>query len=176
MTVRRWLPVFLYLLGLGYFLVQLFLVRHQLPARIVMIPHAEGRPDGGGDTKSFIIFLALASLFAPVPFSGTFWRLRSKKPTSLNMPRKNYWQQPENWRGGCDSLFFSSFWLALAQIVYLMGWFSLVVQANQRQPPSIDGGSLHILLICCMAMGLAWVVYAAWFIYRPLADAGRSGW
>ena len=164
MTVRRWLPAFLYLLGLGFFLVQLFAEWHQLPARIVINSHPDGRSDAESDRNSFIIVLALTSLLASVAFPGTFWRLRALDPDSFRFPRKDYWRRPENWRRGCDSLFFSSFWLALAQLVFWMGWFSLVVRANRQQPASMDGGTLHTLWAYCTAAVLAWFAYAVWFV------------
>ena len=170
MAFRRWLPILLYLLCLCYFLVQLFSAWHQLPPRIVIGSHPGGRPDDVGYANAFVIFLAAASLFAPLPFAGTFWRLRSMDPDSIKILRTNYWQRPENWRCGCDSLFFTSFWLASATLVYLVGWFLLVVQANQRQPPSLDVGSLHTLWLCCSAVALTWVFYAVWFVYRTPPD------
>ena len=171
MMARRWTPIILYVLGFGFFAVQLFSAWHQLPASIVIILSSDGHPSAVGNSHSFLIFLALASVFAPVPFSGTFWRLRSLDPDSFSFPHKDYWRRPENWRRGCDTLFFSSFWLALAQLMYWVGLFSFVVRTNQQQPPSMDSGPLHILWGCCMAVVLAWATYAIWFVYRAPSNA-----
>ena len=149
-------------LGLGV----IFWLGAGLPDRVATHFNAAGQADGwmprGEAIKSFALFAAGISLLTPV----LMFCIRFLPARLLNVPRKEYWTRPENYRAACVFLFRSSLWFATLGVIFATGSFVLLVQANQSLQAVLNNAGLLALTALYLGGLLAWIVWLVVYFTR----------
>jgi hypothetical protein len=109
-----------------------------------------------------LFFIPATSLLTPVV---TFC-LRFFSPDLLNVPRKDYWTEPQNYRRACDFLFHSSFWHSSLTAGFLFGLFLLTIRVNTVSPPALNNVALYTVAGIFVAGTLAWIAAVFRFFLR----------
>lgn len=162
---RPWLPVAIYLLLLAAALGHFLLFAPELPAKIATHFNLAGKADGWmrADTFrwSYLAFLVLFPLLMPAcMFVVRFLA------ALMNVPNKNDWTAAGQWERASRFLFHSSFWLAALEVIFCLGMYILVLEANRAKPPVLNNAWMTGLTILQLTGVFAWALAIILFFVR----------
>ncbi len=147
-----------YLVVLAATLAAIFFLGSQLPDRVATHFNGAGSPDGwmprGTAMWSSSAFATGFSAFIP----ALLFFIRFLPGRLLNVPRKEYWAQPDNYRRACAFLFRFSFWIATLCALFVCGCFVLLVQANRFNPPALNSAAMWFLAALYLGSLVMWTV------------------
>jgi hypothetical protein len=140
----------------------LVLTAPQLPARVASHFDTAGAPDGWMSRGSYLWSMAGISFGLTAILVGVFYIVRYFPPSTISMPRRDYWLAEERRQETFAFIFEAGVWLATFEAALFLGMHLLVVTANAAQPVRM---SSHVWLL----MGgflLAIVGWSCWLMRR----------
>jgi len=129
----------------------------QLPDEVASHFGSNGQPNGwSSKTAFFIIELATVTLMALV-FLFLPKSLSRFSDSAISLPNKDYWLAPERREQTYMTIQDQMCWFGSATLVFLIGVFQVVIEANLN-PPVVLPSSFMFLLIAYLAFTGWWVV------------------
>jgi serine/threonine-protein kinase len=114
--------------------IALLLSAPQLPARVASHFNGAGAPDGWMSRGAYLWLMAGIGFGMTAFLVGVFYSIRFFPPSTINMPRRDYWLAEERRQETFAFIFRAGVWLATFDAALLLGIHLLVVSANAAQP------------------------------------------
>jgi uncharacterized membrane protein len=142
-------------------------------------PHVASHFDGAGNPNGWSSKGGLLAIYATVVilyiliFVVMPGRLLRLPASWINLPHKNYWLAPERREIATSMLAARMQWFGIASLLFMMGIFQLVFEANSRDPRQLSSWALWWIVGYVVA-SLVWVLelYRA---FRPPRQTKEPG-
>ncbi|MGH7997762.1 MAG: hypothetical protein ACREFX_15565 [Opitutaceae bacterium] len=117
-----------------------------------------------------------ASLLATVLIAAGFppalcYCIRFVSPTTLNVPRREYWRSPEHFPAACAYIYGHSLWLGAVLAAWAAGLNLLVVAANTFFPRRLSGFGIIGLTGALLLASAVWIAQVVRFFKRASTAA-----
>jgi uncharacterized membrane protein len=166
---RILLYVFLLLTAVG--LGQMAVFHPRMPATMASHFGPDGRADGWTSRQAFFRGMAGIQIGAAGLLLGMAYGMRYIPMRLINIPRKDYWADPEREDEARDYLFRDMLWFGCATMVLLNAVTYLTFRANLRPDHSMGYWS-WVVIGAYLVWVVGWVVRMIWRFYRvPVGEA-----
>lgn len=146
-----------------------------LPERLATHFNASGKANGWMSRRSHGIFMLMFGLGVPGFVLLLCWAMRFLPASLLNVPRRDYWHQPEHYPEACAIMLGWSQWQALVMLVWMTFLNHEIFRANLMTPPRLSSANtwtLTIAFLLSTALSIAWLFWR--FLKVPAHSAPRS--
>ena len=132
----------------------------QLPVRIATHFDLAGKANDWSMRKDFAALWLIVPALVCVPMLVLSSAMHLLPPTTLNVPRKDYWQQPQNYPRACAIIGQWMRYFAAATLVFMTYLDKQIVLANLATPARIDPAAntwlfvLPLVFVSLMVIGL----------------------
>ncbi len=147
--------VFIFLLLLV--VVQSIYYYPQLPERVAQNFDWSGWPNGWASKGEFFGFLWGAVVLVAGSFFGLSLFLPRFPKKWINLPHKDYWWAPERRAETAAEIGRQMVWFGNTTLIFIMGVFHLLVEANLTEPPRLSPAAFQFL-VAYVLFTLLWVV------------------
>jgi uncharacterized membrane protein len=130
----------------------------QLPERVATHFDLRGQPDRWMSRQAHVTIMAIFGLGFPALLIGAIALVFVLPASMISIPRREHWLSPERRSATQRYLLRHSFWLACMAVAFVAGLQHLVVEANRRAPPRIDGAHISIWAGLFILGTVAWTV------------------
>lgn len=133
----------------------------RLPPLVASHFNFRGVPDGWSSRPVYAGFILAVGILVPLSIVWLITVLTRAGVESLNIPARDYWNQPVHSGEAVRRVRAYIWWLAcvIAVITLLIHWS--VLEANARQPPGLGIGGFFIILGAAVAVIGIWT--AGWY-------------
>ena len=139
----------------------------QLPERIATHFDLAGKANEWSMRRDFAALWLIVPALVCVPMLVLPSVMHLLPPTTLNVPRKDYWQQPQNYPKACAIMGQWMRYFAAAVMVFLTYLERQIVLANLATPPRIDPAANIWLLALPTVFLTAMVLWLIMKFARP---------
>ncbi|MDB6075187.1 MAG: serine/threonine protein kinase [Verrucomicrobiaceae bacterium] len=155
------------------YVVSTFLFMQGLPAHLATHFDATGRPNGWMTKAETIRFDLLMGLGMQALLILLFSIMRFIPARFVNMPHKDYWQKPENFRTACTYLARYALWLGSLMLLWMILLNYQVAEANRALLPHLDPSGFVVAMGTFAAMLVLWVI-CVWRQFRVPTEATKA--
>ena len=145
--------------------VQSIVYYPQLPDQVASHFGSNGQPNGWSSKTVFIIIdlatvalMTLVFLFLPKSLSRF-------SDSAISLPNKDYWLAPERREKTYVMIQDQMCWFGAATLVFLIGVFQLVIEANLNPPATLSSGFMFLLI--------AYLAYTGWWVVMLISKFAR---
>ena len=130
-----------------------------LPAQVASHFNLSGYADGYMPRSSYLLFMSLVTFGVPLLIIEANIVLPRFVPRLVRIPARDYWLAQERRAETLASIATSGVLIACLITGFMIAVHLLVVEANKRTPPKIEGELLWVLIAVLVAAMLAWQVF-----------------
>lgn len=147
----------------------------ELPERVATHFDGSGKANGWMSRRSHGIFMLIMGLGVPgfvLLMCGT---MRFLPSSLMNVPRRDYWHQPEHYPEACSIMFRWSQGQAFVMLIWMTLLNHEIVQANLKSPPHLstfNTWTLVAALLISSALSISWLCWR--FLKAPSHSAHPS--
>jgi hypothetical protein len=146
---------FLVVLGL------IWMTGDTLPSHVASHFDASGTPDGWMSRNTYLGWMSGVAIGVSGVFVSIFLGIRFLPPSTINLPRREYWLAPERSASTMAFLMRAGIWLACISLWLLLGVHLFVLSANSSEPVHLSAA----IWLLAPLFGLVTLLWS-WFLIR----------
>ena len=146
-----------------------------LPERLATHFNASGKANGWMSRRSHGSFMLVFGLGVPAFILTLGSTMRFLPASLMNVPRRDYWHQPQHYPEACAIMFSWSQWQAAGLLVWMTLLNHEIVKANLLKPPHLSSTNTWALtsaLLLSTGLSVAWMSWR--FLKVPAHSAPQS--
>jgi uncharacterized membrane protein len=129
-----------------------------LPAQVATHFNTAGKPNGWMSRDACIAFTIGIGILMPAFMVGMMAGAARLPISFLNVPHRDYWQEPERRRQAVAILLHFSLWFACMNVLFVTGMHGLILQANAPgQNAHLNPAGLSLVSGGFLAGTIIWV-------------------
>ena len=128
-----------------------------LPERMASHFDGSGRPDGFQSKEGFVALSAAMLILTVVIFGGLGSVFRRIPTKWFNLPNRDYWLAPERREETLEAISGQMEWFGAASLALYLYVIQRVVETNLTSGPSLDSGSMFVVLGIYLAFTGVWI-------------------
>ena len=160
-------PVVFWGISLLLFLAFISFCAPSLPDRVATHFGTSGHANGWMSRSEYLLLFTIFGIGFSSFVIGIGYIIRFFPPTTLNVPKAEYWRSPEHYREACDFMFLHSFWFGVLASNWSAALHYLIVQANRSVPPVLDAAKMGGLTLTFLTGTAVWVSVMIWHFSHP---------
>ena len=158
-------PLFILLLVVSATLI--IATTGQLPAQVASHFGAGGAANGAMTRSGYLIFMLAFAVGLPIMMVLGMAVLPRLRPTSINIPHREYWLDPARRDATLRYIEAQAYWLGSLMTVFIAAIHLLLIEANATQPPRLPGAPFGALMAMFVAALALWMVMLIMHFRRP---------
>ncbi len=159
--------VIIWAISVAILLVSVFISGSLLPERVATHFGASGQANGWMSRSEHRLFFTIFGIGFSSFVIGIGYIIRFLPPSTLNVPKAEYWRSPEHYGEACDFLFFHSFWFGSLASIWVAALHYLMVQANCTTPAVLDSAKMGGLTLAFLIGTGLWIAGIIWHFAHP---------
>lgn len=167
---RTLIWILLLLIALG--LVQMALFYPRMPDTMAVHFDASGQADGWSARSSFFGTMAVLHVGISLLMLAVAYLMKVVPMRFMNLPRKEYWSDPDHEDEARDSLYAYMLWFACSTAALLNAIMYMTFRINQYPGQGL-GLWPWVVLAAYLLWTAAWVVRMIWRFYRIPKEEGE---
>lgn len=174
MNVRSSTPFWLWLICLIGFSIYIVISSQTLPEKVAQHFDASGRANDWSPRGTYMAVYLILGCTTSIVVVALLYSIRFFPPQMLNVPRREYWQQPQNYKQACEIMLRYSYYFSSLLLVWLAALHALIVEANQKSTPELKLSAMMPITSAFMLGSVIWVLALIWTFTRNAPNSATK--